>query len=59
MIERRLKAAKLDLVKYSHISLRFGMWVDLASVGKDTREIARTYGASVKEVAEILDRHGV
>ncbi|HYW48815.1 MAG TPA: hypothetical protein VE959_38480 [Bryobacteraceae bacterium] len=56
---RRLKRARLDRVKYSHISLRFGLWVDLACAGTDTREIARAYGVSVNEVAHILERHGV
>ena len=58
MMERRMSAVGLDRVKYSHISLRFGMWVDLAHAGKDTREIARTYGVSVDQLAKILERHG-
>ena len=59
MMEHRLKKVGLDRVKYSYISLRFGMWIDLAYAGKDTREIARTYGVSVHQVAQILERHGV
>ena len=58
MIMRRLESAKLDRMKYSHVSLRFGRWVDLACAGTETREIARAYGVSVSEVAKILERHG-
>ena len=59
VIRERLERARLDVRKYSHNSLRHGLWVDLGRAGVSVRDIAATVGVDLDDIERILRRHGI